>query len=134
MKHLSLQTGLDIYVVKINTQSDASECIECLWMVTVAVSGEIRVGGRFTPLVLYILYLIKPIPFSTQANSLIPFKMNDASLPSVLGQTFSLTWTSVVLYPRAALCLVSSLGMCWVLRWALWWPEVDNENNMLSPE
>lgn len=84
MQHLSLQTGLDIYVVKINTQSDASECTECLWKATVAVSGEIRVGGHFTPPVLYILYLIKPILFNKQANSPIPFKMNDPSLPSVL--------------------------------------------------
>ena len=53
-------------------------------MVTVAVPGEIRVGGHFTPPVLYILYLIKPILFNKQDNSPIPFKMNDLFLQSVL--------------------------------------------------
>ena len=57
---------------------------QCLWVATVAVSGEIRVGGRFTPPVLYILYLIKPILFNKQDNSPIPFKMNDPSLQSAL--------------------------------------------------
>lgn len=83
MKHISLQTGLDIYVVKINTQSDAYERTECLWVATLAVPGEIRVGGHFTPPVLYILYLIKPILFNKQDNSPIPFKMNDPFLQSV---------------------------------------------------
>ena len=131
MKHVSLQTGLDICVIKINTQSDAYENTECLWVATGAVSGEIWVGGHFTPPVLYILYLIKPILFNKQDNSPIPFKMNDLRLYSQYRRpTFSLTWTSAMLYIREALCLLSTLGMCWVLRWH----EVDNENKMLSPE
>ena len=39
-----------------------------------------------------------------------------------------------MLYIREALCLLSTLGMCWVLCWVLRWHEVDNENKMLSPE
>ena len=44
--------------MKINTYSNAYECTEHLWMATVAVSREIRVGGRFTVHSAYLLCFI----------------------------------------------------------------------------